>query len=328
MFIIRKILAWAAIPIAMAAAFALAAPYGEDRYVYHELAGIYEPSAVQQLPDGRLLVVEDEAAHALSLLSVKPDRTLKTDEEASKTLMQSLNGKLDDLEALAMDKEGYIYAATSYATLKDGRRLPERERLVRFKIRGNRARDMKDAVNLKAALLKAESVQKAIMNKTGQRVDFNRLNIEGMAYDTKQERLLLGLREPLADKYSIVISINNPKALFEHRAAPVFGEVALLDLAGGGIRSLDYLAASETYLIANETDSQKHQKPRARLWLWDGKPQAAARPFEFSGSDEMKNAEAAGAIQISGQSYLLVMSDVGKAKKKKPSRYVIEDFKP
>jgi hypothetical protein len=31
--------------------------------------GIYEPSAIQQLPDGRFLVVEDEKEHPLSLVT-------------------------------------------------------------------------------------------------------------------------------------------------------------------------------------------------------------------------------------------------------------------
>jgi hypothetical protein len=37
------------------------------------LNDIYEPSAIQQLPDGRFLVVEDEKTHPLSLLAIRPD---------------------------------------------------------------------------------------------------------------------------------------------------------------------------------------------------------------------------------------------------------------
>jgi len=34
---------------------------------------IYEPSGVQQLPDGRFVVVEDEAVHPLDVFSLQPD---------------------------------------------------------------------------------------------------------------------------------------------------------------------------------------------------------------------------------------------------------------
>src|SRR3989338_6160487 len=41
--------------------------------VFMALTGIYEPSAIQQLPDGRFLVVEDEKKHPLSLVTINPD---------------------------------------------------------------------------------------------------------------------------------------------------------------------------------------------------------------------------------------------------------------
>ena len=34
------------------------------------LTGLYEPSAIQQLPDGRFLVVEDEKEHSFSLVAL------------------------------------------------------------------------------------------------------------------------------------------------------------------------------------------------------------------------------------------------------------------
>jgi len=40
---------------------------------FREFEQIYEPSAVQQLPDGRFVVVEDEAVHPLDVLSLLPD---------------------------------------------------------------------------------------------------------------------------------------------------------------------------------------------------------------------------------------------------------------
>ena len=38
--------------------------------VFRLLAGLFEPSAIQQLPDGRFLVVEDEKDHSFSLVTL------------------------------------------------------------------------------------------------------------------------------------------------------------------------------------------------------------------------------------------------------------------
>lgn len=39
---------------------------------FRKFVNIYEPSAVQQLPDGRFVVVEDEAVHSLDVFSLQP----------------------------------------------------------------------------------------------------------------------------------------------------------------------------------------------------------------------------------------------------------------
>ena len=50
----------------------------KDAPTFRPLTGIYEPSAIQQLPDGRFLVVEDEKDHPLSLVTIGADGTVKT----------------------------------------------------------------------------------------------------------------------------------------------------------------------------------------------------------------------------------------------------------
>ena len=40
---------------------------------FRPLTGIYKPSAIQQLPDRRFLVVEDEKSHLLSLVAIGAD---------------------------------------------------------------------------------------------------------------------------------------------------------------------------------------------------------------------------------------------------------------
>jgi len=42
----------------------------EDTPAFRPLTGTFEPSAIQQLLDGRFLVVEDEKSHPLSLVTL------------------------------------------------------------------------------------------------------------------------------------------------------------------------------------------------------------------------------------------------------------------
>ena len=72
--------------------------------VFCPLAGLFEPSAIQQLPDGRLLVVEDEKDHSLSLLTLSASGDL-TSRWLGPVRFHGGNPiwKLDDLEGSALE---------------------------------------------------------------------------------------------------------------------------------------------------------------------------------------------------------------------------------
>ena len=48
-------------------------------------------------------------------------------------------------------------------------------------------------------------------------------------------------------------------------------EVAVIDIDGGGIRSLNYDPVLKTYVIANEVKDENGQK-FSQLWTWSGNP--------------------------------------------------------
>ena len=79
----------------------------EDVRAFRPLTGIYEPSAIQQLADGRFLVVEDEKIHPLSLVTIGADGSVDST-ALTAGLLQMFSGfwKLDDLEGLALDRSG------------------------------------------------------------------------------------------------------------------------------------------------------------------------------------------------------------------------------
>ena len=96
--------------------------------------GVYEPSAVQQLPDGKLLIAEDEPNHAFSIISIDKTGRFIEDEALDTRVITGFKRRLSDLEALARDDEGFIYALTSHSRTRKGNRSPDREHLMRFKI--------------------------------------------------------------------------------------------------------------------------------------------------------------------------------------------------
>lgn len=79
-----------------------------------QFTDIYEPSAVQQLPDGRLLVVEDESTRAMNLSTIGDDGSLLEDSAADLKLTRSFGRELNDLEGLSINGDS-IYAITSHS---------------------------------------------------------------------------------------------------------------------------------------------------------------------------------------------------------------------
>ena len=107
--------------------------------VFLFLTGIYEPSAVQQLPNGRFLVVEDEKKHPFSLVTINPDGSVgATSLSPGWTEAGDDFRKLDDLEGLAIDRSGFIYALTSHSRDGDGNEKKSRDKLVRFRLADDR----------------------------------------------------------------------------------------------------------------------------------------------------------------------------------------------
>ncbi len=285
----------------------------------------YEPSAVQQLQDGRLLVVEDEPARAFNILSIAQDGSLVEDEALDARLLRSFKRKLSDVEALAMDNEGYVYASTSHTPNKDGERKADRELMIRFKIVGNELRELSYYSDLLNALTADENLQKRVEGAIGSSVDFSATNIEGIAYDKKNDRLLLGFREPVVDDKTMIIAIANPKDIFTDKAVPHFSELVFLDMQGGGIRGFTYDAVKDTYLITNEVVGN-NGKYRSQVWTWNGDPDVNPQPVNIPGLQYLKNVEAVDSIVIDDKPYIIFMSDEGSESKKKMGKYMIIEY--
>ena len=164
---------------------------------FQPLTGIYEPSAIQQLPDGRFLVVEDEKSNPLSLVTIGADGGVdSTALTAGLFQMFSEFWKLDDLEGLALDQAGFVYGITSHSRDDDGDEKKSRQKLVRFRVEGERVVDPKVVDGLKQALTLRHPVLAAAAQVRDVKASGG-LNIEALEISSDQKRLLIGFRSSL-----------------------------------------------------------------------------------------------------------------------------------
>ena len=293
--------------------------------VFQPLTDLYEPSAIQQLPDGRFLVVEDEKDHSFSLL------TLHANGDASSEALgpRWFHGgdtiwKLDDLEGLTLDGLGQLYAITSHSRNDDGDEQKGREKLVRFRIEKDRVVEPVVVGGLKPALAAAHPVLAAaaqvLVVKSGAG-----LNIEALEFTPDGQRLLIGFRSPLQGGHAIIASIDNPAAVFDSEAAPkVSSPLQTLNLGGHGIRGMAHVAALHGYLIISGPASRANHA--FALWFWNGESNAPARRVTVPGLAGFEHAEGVCTAIIDGVSKILIVSDDGNRKEGRSARFVLLDL--
>ena len=288
------------------------------------MRNIYEPSAVQQLPDGRLLVVEDEASRAFSVLTPSADGRFIENPTTDLKLIRGAGRKLNDLEALTVDSDGYIYAITSHSVNNEDERVPAREQLLRFKITGSNIHDPVAVTDLRDQLEEADTLRDDIEERSGDSFELDKLNIEGMALHEDTGHLLLGLRNPLAADSSVILIIENTADIFDEGAAPVFGDAVLLDM-GGGIRALSFDPVFETFLLVNEIEGVDGRNI-SQLWTWSGSPSDPPLPLALPGIINLNNVESIDSVSIADEPRLIIMSDDGSAREGRPAKYLLLDY--
>lgn len=286
------------------------------------LAGIYEPSAVQQLPDGRFLVAEDEKSHPFTLLTLRADGSssavplVAAGPEAETAL-----SKLDDLEGITADVHGFVYAVTSHSRNAEGKERKSREKLIRFRIEGQRAVAPVVATGLKAALTAAHPLLAAAAEIADVKAEGG-LNIEGLEMTPDAQRLLLGFRSPLREGRALVAAIENPREIFEAGAAPrIAPRLDELDLGGHGIRGIAHVPALGGYLLISGPVAR--ERSQFRLWFWSGRPGDAPRRVGVPGLAGFEHAEGVCPAIVDGQPRIVVVSDDGDRKEQRPARFLL-----
>jgi len=290
---------------------------------FHKFERVYEPSGIQQLPDGRFVVVEDEAAHPLDLLTFDTDGRVSETPIARGSLfswrsMDRAMNALEDLEAVALDGQGRIYAITSHSRKENGERDDRREQLVRFSIDAEHVTDLKVLRGLRKTITRRHELLKDAARVHDVKEDEG-FNIEGLEFDASKQRLLIGLRGPVDGGKAIIVVLENPQAVFDTGEEPrISDQLITLDLEGGGIRALCYDPHLQGYLVI----SRKIDKP-FKLWIWSGDSHDSPKRIKVPGIKDLRQAEGVTPVRINGRAEgILIVSDEGDVRKEEPGRFL------
>jgi len=294
------------------------------------LNGVYEPSGIIQLQDGRLLIIEDESSRAFVLLTPNQyPANYNVDIVQTRSLLDRLlagsSAEFNDLEGIVKGPQEFVYAISSHSRQGNGRRDSQREQLVRFTIHDNRigklsARGgLRDALVSNFPMLQQAADEREVKKNAG-------LNIEGLAFNRSGDTLWLGFRAPLVGDHAILIGLHNLHKVFESDAEFEFGENAqLLNLDGGGIRDIVFDTELDGYLIVSQRERTKNEKP-FKLWLWSGSAKDSPRRIRIKGVKNIRQTEGVVPITIGHEKRLLLVSDEGDKKHQKNAKVLMVDY--
>lgn len=287
---------------------------------WQPLTGLYEPSGISQLPDGRFLVVEDEREHALGLARIDPDGRVHSRSLSAGWLdFDREFWTLDDLEGLTIDPQGRVVAITSHSRNDDGKVKKSRSRLVRFRLDGHHVVDRQVCTTLRDALLAAHPQLADAAGEARAKSDAG-FNIEALEFHPDNGTLLIGFRSPLADGRALIATLLNADAVFDDDAAPRLAPALIaLDLGGDGLRSIGHVPALAGHLLISGPSDRAER--RFRLWFWRGPGHTAVQAVHIDGLADLAHAEGICSAVIGGQACVLIVSDDGDRAAGRPARF-------
>ena len=237
---------------------------GNIVYKKEKFYNIFEPSGATTLPDGKVLIVEDEGhAKALKLLEIEPNANISEigNLYLRKKMKKFFKKNVEDLEGVTSNANT-VYAITSHSLTRTAKRKAEREQFLMFTYNDGAMESLHSYGALKSDL--HSRFPKIFVTNLFQS---DRINIEGLATDDKS--LLLAFRAPTVNTKALLIPIKNPKKVFLEDEKPKFGQAIYLDLDGDGIRAITYDKKKNGYWIIS--GSSNDRMGTFTLWFWDKK---------------------------------------------------------
>ncbi|MDQ7042258.1 MAG: DUF3616 domain-containing protein [Sulfurimonas sp.] len=282
--------------------------YKKDRFF-----NLYEPSGATTLPDGRVLIVEDEGnAKVFKLLEIEKNSQVSEigNLYLHKKMKKVFKKNVEDLEGLTSNGR-YVYAITSHSLSKSAKRKKSREKFVMFTYDDGAMQKLYVYTNLKNDLKETfvELFKRNMFSKDS-------INIEGITMDA--QNLLIAFRSPLVGTNALLIPLQNPKDIFLNNAKPKFGKPIILDLDGQGIRGITYDKDKDMYWIIAGSSSER--MGTFSLWSWNKRKN---RLQLVKKQPDIGYGEGITVVNdADGKSLLLIVEDNGK-KPNKAANYII-----
>ncbi len=236
---------------------------GNVIYKADKFYNIFEPSGVTTLPNGKVLVVEDENMNSLKILDVSESGDLVEVGKLhmTKDIKKEFKKNIEDLEAIT-SYGNRVYAITSHTPTKDGRVKTSRNKLASFIYTNESIQELDIYGSLKEDLYEnfPELFKTSIFT-----IDV--LNIEGLCFDEESKTLMIGFRTPMKDNKAIIIGITNPEEVMANLEKPKFTQATFLNLGGLGIRDFTYDSLKKGFWIIAGSSSDRNDS--FKLWFWD-----------------------------------------------------------
>ncbi|MBN1765701.1 MAG: DUF3616 domain-containing protein [Sedimentisphaerales bacterium] len=165
---------------------------------------------------------------------------------------------------------------------------------------------LKQVTRLDGGNISKKKLQKLAPKKEG-------LNIEALCFAPDKKVLYIGFRnpqiqnDPSGPDNALVVPLRNFEQVIDQQGQPEFGEPILWDLAGRGIRSMEYSPCHRAYfIVAGPHD----EEPNFSLYRWNG--QADSQPVLLQPiAAETDNFTPEALIVFNESPELLVLSDDG-----------------
>jgi hypothetical protein len=226
------------------------------------VGGAFEASGVAHAPgtDGVLFVDDGRPGDVFWM------RLDEGGKQAGAIKAVKLGVSVIDLEGVTTDGS-HFYVVGSQSKPKGS----DQAGLVRFRFDAQRqqAEAAESISGLKGFL--SENVAE-LRGMAGRAYKDGGINVEGVAWDPRGDRLLLGLRSPVVDGQALVVPLRlrDPRGAFSAGNLEVVEAKAIrLAFGGAGIRSIEYDDRSKAFQIITGAVGN-HERTDFKLWEWDG----------------------------------------------------------
>ncbi len=265
--------------------------------------GTFEASGVAQVPGTNFVLFVDDG---------RPDEVLLAEMDASGQQAGSVKPlkiglSIENPEGITSDG-AFFYVVGSQSNPKKG----GANSIARFAFdpatqsisKAEVINDFRNLILSKVADLKGDG------EKRGQD---GGLNIEGIAWDPQNNRLLLGLRSPIRGGQALIlpVKLRTPGGAFAADNLD-FGDGRLIQLSldGLGVRDIQFDNRLKSFLIISGAP-ENQDKSEFVLWQWDGNA-ATSQPQKKATLDPGMKPEGVTEMKAAESSFILIVGDASR----------------